>query len=201
MERVETSTGWVELVSSMGDESSVCRIARVCTGRDEKEASSVNDAALVRSLLAREHGTPFEFIQLIFKICCPNPIAVQWMRHRTGSFQQKSGRYTDPIEDKCTPNWRCNDTVREDAAQIWADSYARAMRSYRKLRALGVPREQARFVMPQGMITRFFWRVDMRNFLGFLKLRADKHAQEEMQEFANACKSLARERFPNIIGP
>jgi thymidylate synthase (FAD) len=60
----------------------------------------------------------------------------------------------------------------------------------------GVAKELARSVMPVGGYTEFYWKMDLRNLFGFLKLRLDSHAQYEIRVFGEAIASYVKEKFP-----
>jgi len=59
-----------------------------------------------------------------------------------------------------------------------------------------VAREQARMILPQNMYTTLICKGDLHNFLHFVSLRADIHAQKEMREYANAIFEYIKERTP-----
>jgi thymidylate synthase (FAD) len=60
----------------------------------------------------------------------------------------------------------------------------------------GVSRELARIVLPLSNYTELYWKQNLHNFLHMVKLRADSHAQKEIQELANAMYSLVKPLFP-----
>ena len=76
----------------MGGDAAVCQAARNClAGENTKQVS--DDRALIRRLMRDRHTSPFEFVE--FKFLCQMPIFVarQWVRHRTASLNEMSGRY------------------------------------------------------------------------------------------------------------
>jgi len=85
--------GFVRLVDSMGDDKSVVRAARVSYGKESKGEEA--DRKLIQYLMEHNHGTPFEHIVFTFHVRCPIFVARQWFRHRIGSFNEISGRYTE----------------------------------------------------------------------------------------------------------
>lgn len=60
----------------------------------------------------------------------------------------------------------------------------------------GIARELARIVLPVANYTEVYWKQDLRNLLHLLRLRTDKHAQDEVRAFAEAMYSLIKPRFP-----
>ena len=53
------------------------------------------DAGLVRFLMRERHGTPFEHNFFRFHIKAPLFVTREWQRHRIGSFNERSGRYSE----------------------------------------------------------------------------------------------------------
>lgn len=113
--------GYVELIGTMVSESDdkncaqtldemVVEAARVSYGGGLKGPEK--DRKLLHYLLEHEHGTPFESAVFKFEVKCPIFVMRQWIRHRWGSFNEISGRYTDQIAlDYYTPEkFRAQDT-------------------------------------------------------------------------------------------
>jgi thymidylate synthase (FAD) len=60
----------------------------------------------------------------------------------------------------------------------------------------GLARELARSILPVNNYTELYWKCDLHNFFHFARLRRDSHAQQEIQDFANAMYALAKPHFP-----
>jgi len=133
----------------------------------------------------------------------------QWMRHRMASYNEMSGRYTEFEDDFFRPDvWRkqkgkqTSDGVVDDqiAANIcMEEAYEVCYSSYLTLLQIGVAKEQARMVLPVSMMSKMYVSTDLRNWLGFLKLRCDEHAQHEIRECANQIRGILEERYPIIM--
>jgi len=67
---------------------------------------------------------------------------------------------------------------------------------YTKLLGAGVCREQARCHLPQSTYTEFFWKINLHNLMGYLRLRMEKGAQKEIQEYANEIYKLVEHLCP-----
>ncbi len=76
----------------MGNDMSISRAARISYGEGTKAIS--NDEILIRYLLRHHHTTPFEMAEIKFHIKMPIFVARQWIRHRTASVNEYSGRYS-----------------------------------------------------------------------------------------------------------
>jgi len=191
--------GFVELIDRMGDDKRVCQAARVSTGGDASKGDK-KDRGLVRYLMMNEHMTPFEKIVFEFHIKCPIFIARQWMRHRIGSYNEASGRYKKFEWETYIPNkWRKQDEVNKQGSfgdfnveenyrlfEVNKYHLNDAKRRYETNLFYGAAKEQARIVMPLAQYTEFFWTVNFRSLANFINLRSDKHAQKEIQDYANA---------------
>src|SRR3954449_4332286 len=95
--------GFVRLVDYMGSDQSIVQAARVSYGEGTK--SSREDRGLVRYLMRHDHTTPFEMVVLKFHIKTPIFVARQWLRHRTASVNEESGRYSIMREEFHEPDW------------------------------------------------------------------------------------------------
>ncbi len=84
--------GHIALVDWMGSDQDVVDAARVSYGKGTRRVNS--DRALIRYLLRHQHTTPFEMVQYKFHVKLPIFVARQWIRHRTGSFNEYSARYS-----------------------------------------------------------------------------------------------------------
>jgi len=201
--------GFVSLVDVMGDDNSIVQAARVSYGKGTK--TKTEDSKLIDYLYKNRHTTPFEMVE--FKFVCRMPIFVarQWVRHRTASINEYSGRYSEMPEDMYLPplqriqgqdstNKQASDGIKiEDASlaqQIMADSFKSSWESYQHLLSMGVSRELARVVLPLSSYTEWYWKINMHNLFNFLRLRMDSHAQGEMQLYANAMAKLVEPVVP-----
>ena len=84
--------GFVALVDYMGSDDSVERAARVSYGYGTRKRSQTR--GLVRYLRRHRHTTPSEMVEFKFHCCMPMFVARQWIRHRTASVNEYSGRYS-----------------------------------------------------------------------------------------------------------
>lgn len=71
-------------------------------------------------------------------------------------------------------------------------------KQYEKFMEDGIAREQARINLGVNVYTEFYWKCDLRNVLGFLKLRMDFHAQSEIRQYAHAMFKLVQKVCPVV---
>ncbi|HEY8540815.1 MAG TPA: FAD-dependent thymidylate synthase, partial [Pseudothermotoga sp.] len=188
--------GFVKLVDNMGNDISVVRAARISHGKEPIDEQ--RDRKLLEHLLKSGHESPFEHIVFTFHIKCPIFVARQWMRHRIASYNELSGRYTEFTDEFYLPDFekRTNKKQDEQAKQIFEQAYEASYRYYKQLLEIGFQREVARLVLPLATYTQFIWTVNGRSLMNFLSLRADSHAQWEMQQFAIAVARIFKQLCP-----
>lgn len=204
--------GFVRIVDHMGTDLSVVRAARVsydAAWRAGEDKGS--DARLIRYLWRNRHTTPFEAVTFTFEVKAPIFVLRQWHRHRTWSFNEVSGRYTElpseyyvPALDQITTQHSDNKQMRTDKPHPKADAIretmAEACRSsfdtYQAMVRAGCPRELARTVLPLGTYSHMFATVSLLNLLKFMSLRSHEHAQHEIRVYADAMADLVRPVVP-----
>jgi thymidylate synthase (FAD) len=201
--------GFVSLVDSMGDDAAIVQAARVSYG--EGTTNKRRDKALIRYLMRMRHTSPFEMVE--FKFHCKMPIfcARQWVRHRTASLNEYSGRYSEMPEECYVPELdriQTQDTVNHQSSSgkevehaykiksVIAHEQKESFRNYRKHIELGAAREIARIDLPLATYTQWYWKMDLHNLFHFLGLRMHPHAQWEMRQYAKAIFELIKPIVP-----
>lgn len=203
--------GFVRLDAAEADDLSVVNSARVSFAKKVTEMSDA-DVGLIKYLMRERHGTPFEHNMFRFHVKCPVFVAREWFRHRIGSFNEFSARYSEVPDEFFVPD---KEDVRTQVGkpgayvfeqlgdpqasralelieQVNADSYA----VYEELVSLGVARELARVVLPVSMFTQFYWTVNARSLMNFLSLRTHETAQRDIRHYADAVLMLAKPVMP-----
>jgi len=199
----------VKLVDSMGDDLSVVNAARVSFAGHVEEFRE-KDKKLIKYLADNNHMSPFEHCVATIYIKCPLYIRSQIMRHRTFSYNEVSRRYTSKnlefhLPDALRRQGKTN--LQGSAGELDASLQARYITDmqlmqatcldlYEEMIALGVCREQARGILPQNLLTEFYMTGNLRNWVHFLKLRCDPHAQYEVQQLAYRIKDDLAKIFP-----
>jgi thymidylate synthase (FAD) len=192
--------GFIKVVDWMGDDSSIVQAARVSVGKGTKTFR--DDEKLIRYLMKNQHMSPFEMVQTKWHVKLPIFVARQWIRHRTGSFNEISARYAEFNEEFYVPTvFRKQSTINKqgssnETVQYEVTSYDVCLAEYKKMLEMGISREMARIVLPVGAYTQWYWSVNLRNLFHFLELRLDSHAQEEIRRYAEAIAEMVKERVP-----
>jgi len=200
----------VALVDYMGTDEDVERAARVSYGAGTRKVSLTR--GLIRYLRRHRHTTPSEMVEFKFHCAMPMFIARQWVRHRSASINEYSGRYSlmpllfyTPDEEHFALQSQSNKQGREQLAS--AEIYKSAVERWERIRAdagegyswmIGedIAREIARIDLPLSTYTQWYWKIDLHNLLHFLSLRADPHAQWEIRVFANIIAGMVKRVAP-----
>lgn len=211
--------GIVRLVDSMPRlvdpnenwDHAVCQAARTSYGNSEAKKSDKENRGLIRYLLRNHHGTPFEMVDVKVYMALPIFVARQLIRHRTASVNEYSMRYKEPKDEFFFPDLenvrkqsknnkqgsdgQVESEIAEKFIKDTQDTALCSMDHYIKDVDQGIGKEIARINLPLNLFTYWYWEIDLRNLLGFLRLRMDSHAQKEIRDYANAlydlCKPLA----------
>lgn len=174
------------------------------------------DEKLLRYLYENKHSTPFEMAGMAIEVMAPIEVFRQWHRHRTMSYNEMSARYTPlpdvnyvPTVERLLLNSKTNKQAGtiKGAAELTpevAETYRELLRrQYESQEALyqwalnnGVPKELARTHIGVGRYSRMRASANLRNWLAFLTLRMDPHAQYEIRQFANAVGQIILTEFP-----
>jgi thymidylate synthase (FAD) len=203
--------GFVALVDYLGTDEDIERAARVSYGYGTRKQSATR--GLLRYLRRHKHTTPSEMVELKFHCCMPMFIARQWIRHRTASVNEYSGRYSlipmlfyTPDEaqlqtqSKRNNQGRSGQTVQrelyDEAQRRWAAVRRESTETYGWLTDNEVARELARIDLPLSTYTQWYWKVDLHNLLHFLTLRVDAHAQWEIQEYGRVMAGMLKRVAP-----
>ena len=203
--------GFVRLDAVMADDLSVVNAARVSFGA-RVDTMDDRNAGLVRFLMRERHGTPFEHNFFRFHIKAPLFVTREWQRHRVGSFNERSGRYSELPDEFYVPAagdvrtqvgkpgaYTFEPLAENEAEQVRTSietSYAESYRRYQELLAGGVAKEVARSVLPVGLYTEFYWSVNARSLMNFLSLRNSATAQLEIRVYAEAAEQHFAHAMP-----
>ena len=167
---------------------------------------------LIRYLVQHQHWSPLEMVSACMEITTTRDIARQILRHRSFSFQEFSQRYADPTKDLefVTRSGRLQDPkTRQNSIEHtdhlleneWYRAQQRviyaAQREYEWAIKNGIAKEQARAVLPEGLIqSRLYLAGTLRSWIHFIELRSANGTQLEHQEVAVACARAIAAIFP-----
>ena len=202
----------VELIDHMGSDASVVNAARVSFGKRITEMSE-GDTKLIRYLAKHNHWSPFGHASVQFRIKAPVFVARQLVKHQVGlTWNEISRRYVDyepefyevdkwrgrPVDKKQGSSeenieW-INRSIRTSALQDQVENVALA--NYNLMIGAGVAPEQARMILPQSMMTEWYWSGTLYAFARVCNLRCAEDAQYETRIVANLINDECEKLFP-----
>ncbi|MEV5703038.1 FAD-dependent thymidylate synthase [Streptomyces anthocyanicus] len=191
LEPVFRSDVTVQLVKHSADDAHVLWSARVSTQGEQSlnqiGADPERSKGLINYLMRDRHGSPFEAASMTFFVSAPIFVFREFMRHRTWSFNEESGRYRElgPVFYIPGPDRRLvqegkpghyqfvagTEEQHQLVDEVMTDAYRHAYDAYRKMLAAGVAREVARSVLPVGLFSSAYATCNARSLMHFLGLR------------------------------
>ena len=214
--------GFIRVVDYMGDDTSIVQAARVSYGKGTKKVST--DAGLIKYLMRHWHSTPFEMCEIKYHVKLPIFIARQWIRHRTANVNEYSARYSIldkefylPSAEHLAAQSQINRQGRGDVLKgeqatkvldLLKNDAERTYNNYEEMlnqrydgtvideKKVGLARELARMNLTLNTYTQWYWKTDLLNLMNFLRLRADRHAQYEIREYADAMLATVKKWVP-----
>jgi thymidylate synthase (FAD) len=166
-----------------GAERLIERAGRVCW-KTELSPTEDGKAAFIEALIRRGHLSVIEhpsatfFVSDISRAC-----SHQLVRHRLASYSQESQRYVDT--SRFVPVIPETVADNPEAHAIFASTEIACKVGYRALRELGIPKQDARFLLPNATPTSIVATMNFRQWRHFFNMRCDKHAQWEIRAVAN----------------
>jgi thymidylate synthase (FAD) len=203
--------GFVRVVDYLGDDASIASAARVSYGGGTRRARPDRD--LIRYLMRHRHTSPFEMCEVKVHVKLPIFVARQWIRHRTASVNEVSGRYSvldqaswlpepEALSRQSQDNRQGRaaaipteeaeeilEVLRHGAARSWED-YGHLLEHH------DLARELARVNLPLSTYTQWVWKIDLHNLFHFLALRLHPHAQQEIRAYAHLLADIVRAWVP-----
>ncbi len=204
----------VTYVDHMGTDLTVANAARVSFGKKSEMDSSdpwgppflkVKDAKLIHYLAKHKHISPFGHCFASFHIKAPVFVARQLVKHKFLRWNEISRRYVDSEPEFYTPPvWRGRSANKKQGSEgtitisddIVEDLYDDTVARYRLLLDIGVCPEQARMILPQSMMTEWYWSGSLDAFADMCKLRYADDTQAETREVAEYIAGEMYELFP-----
>jgi thymidylate synthase (FAD) len=199
----------VSRMDSMGSDLTVANAARVSFAKHKEELDG-SDEKLIKFLADHGHWSPFSHVFIQFKIDAPIFVARQLQKHQVGlAWNEVSRRYVDSTPEFYSPDeWRRRAIDKKQGSMsepvpsqkvvksIKDEFDAVALDCYNRLLKLKVCPEQARMVLPQDMLTSWYWSGSVYAFSRVCNLRLKEDAQAETREVAQAISDHCTIMFP-----
>ena len=167
---------------------------------------------LIKYLIDHKHWSPFEMVNACFEITTTRDIGRQILRHRSFSFQEFSQRYAsvEKLPEQSFREARLQDTKNRqnslevddeklqlewEGLQEWV--YKNSKKAYKKALDLGIAKEVARVVLPEGLTTtRMYMNGTLRSWIHFCQLRMGHGTQKETTKIATDIFNVLSNTFP-----
>ena len=168
--------------------------ADLLAGEEEKLSEG-----LIDHLWKSGHLSTFEHVSFTFAVDGLSRVAShQLVRHRVASFSQQSQRYvkmSGAASVVVPPSVRAN----AEASALFSEQAELAFSAYQKLIEMGIPAEDARFILPHGWETRLVLTMNARELHHFFSLRLCRRAQWEIRELARLMLAECRRVAPVLF--
>ena len=200
-------------ISHMGDDITVVNAARVSFGKKSKyECTDLvkgkweltpRDSKLINYLAEHQHKSPFNHAFATFHVKAPVFVARQLVKHEYMPWNEISRRYVDNKPEFYEPNeWRGRSADKKQGSEgvvdvgDWGDANWACLLAYNDLLDKGVAPEQARMVLPQSMMTEWYWSGSLYAFAKMCSLRLKEDSQQETREVAMQIDEVMVKAFP-----
>jgi thymidylate synthase (FAD) len=204
----------VTYVDHMGSDLSVVNAARVSFGKKsdwlprihngEAKVLSAKDCRLIAYLAKHNHKSPFNHTFTTFHVKAPVFVARQLVKHEYMPWNEISRRYVDAEPELYeAPIWRGRSEDKKQGSYGEVESNANvlyynknALMMYKQLLDEGVAPEQARMVLPQSMMTEWYWSGTVFSFAKMCSLRCKDDTQAETRVVADAIDEEMENLYP-----
>jgi thymidylate synthase (FAD) len=212
----------VTYVDHMGDDLSVVNAARVSFGKKsdymmrihngEAKVLQHKDSRLIRYLAKHKHKSPFNHTFTTFHVKAPVFVARQLVKHEYMPWNEISRRYVDSEPELYEPDvWRGRSADKKQGSEgvvtLYEDHQMRqayhpteinvySLETYNYLLEQGVAPEQARMVLPQSMMTEWYWSGTLYAFAKMCGLRLKEDTQAETRIVAEKIEDVMAKLYP-----
>ena len=203
----------VTYVDHMGSDLSVVNAARVSFGKKsdwmprvhngEQLVLTPKDAKLISYLARHHHKSPFNHAFATFHVKAPIFVARQLQKHEYMPWNEISRRYVDSDPEFYQPEtWRGRSSDKKQGSEgvvdvgDWSDANWACLLAYNDLLDKGVAPEQARIVLPQSMMTEWYWSGSLYAFAKMCGLRLQDDAQYETRLVAEQIEDIMMKLYP-----
>ncbi|HCE66834.1 MAG: FAD-dependent thymidylate synthase [Geobacteraceae bacterium GWC2_55_20] len=185
-------------------ERTVALAARLCYSpssiNDLREKLADSDIeSFLEKIMSLGHHSVLEHASFTFGIEGISRVTThQLVRHRIASFSQQSQRYVSHKEEFTSI---MPDTIAEnpEARQIFAFMSETVHKAYAQLVEMGIPAEDARYILPNAAETKIIMTMNARELLHFFALRCCQRAQWEIRQMSVEMLRLVKQVAPVIF--
>lgn len=168
------------------------RAGRVCY---RSSPGGVGTASFIQKLIKRGHLSVLEHASATFAISRVSRVfSHQNVRHRLASYSQESMRYVDVGDNMfIVPKTIENN---KEALSAWLKLTPLIKNAYKHFLDLGIPKEDARFILPIATSTKLVTTMNFRSWRHFIEVRNTKEAQWEIRGVAEQILKILHKEYP-----
>lgn len=187
------------------------KLIAYCARVSSSNPENPDFVGLLSYCIKNSHWSIFEMGSMCIEIETSRAIAQQILRHRSFHFQEFSQRYAKATsfetykarrQDTKNRQNSINDMSKEDCkwfqdAQENIQEIAETV--YKEALALGIAKEQARFLLPLSTTTKLYMHGTIRDWIHYINLRTGHGTQKEHADIALSIQKIFLDNLP-IIG-
>ena len=174
-------------------ENLVERAGRICYASEDKLGTSER---WLQSRIREGHESLIEHASATFYIRASRVLTHELVRHRVGSYSQRSQRYVKELE---TSYIMPPEILEKEPAGIFKEAMSSAWESYRALLGAGVKAEIARYVLPNACATEIICTWNFRELRHIIRLRTSPAALPEIRAVASRIKEIMKAQAPRVF--
>jgi len=195
----------IKLLRHTADAELLCGTAAQTTiksGKPSKILETIDSETAkrkIKTVTGYGHASVIEHAYFTFSLeDVSRAMTHQLVRHRIASYTQQSQRYVtyDTLEKYVTPSSIMNN---QEAKKIFDDTLEKMSETYQRLLKMGIPKEDARFILPNAAKTNIIVTMNARELRHFFNLRCCARAQWEIREVAVEMLKQARKAAPGLF--
>ena len=191
--RVDETGQIVEAPAGVPAENLIEWAGRLCYNNQEKLGAK---SGWIQERIKDGHESILEHASATFFIRASRVLTHQLVRHRIASYSQRSQRYVNESKPRyITPP----ELIGSDGIDFFKRTMDFCWDAYRHLLEVGMPKEIARYVLPNACETQIVMTMNFRELRHFIKLRTSRRSLPEMQEVAGKVRDICKEIAPQVF--
>ena len=199
----------VQYTDHMGNDDSVVNAARVSFAKEASNFPAEKNHKLIRYLAEHKHEIPFAHTAVTLRVKAPIFIRTQCFKHKIGFVENEvSRRYVTGTPELFLPTFRTapQGNVKQGSGgehdenelllEVYQSIAQECLEAYESMVKNGVAVEQARLILPQGVMTEWVSTGSLYAWARLYNLRTDPHAQKEIQDLARMVGDIIEPLYP-----
>jgi thymidylate synthase (FAD) len=170
-----------------------------------KSIAKLGDLSIIRRWLNQGEESMIEMLNVVMLVECSRVVSHELVRHRLASYQQASQRFISYEDASPEEMFYWNDDEfgerklsTGEINPMWLH-FLTSLATYKRLRALKVPKQFARYVLPNSTATQIVVNMNDRAWRHVMQLRLHTSAQPEMREVMRQIHAILVQLHPTIF--